>query len=86
MRSLVKKLELTVEERVEYRRTVTIETDLDEEELNYLLNQAEKEDHPEDFAAFLDGKGVKVIEYPDTDYNSPMSVDIECIDFLEVVE
>lgn len=83
---MAKKLELTVEEKVQYNRTIKIETNLNEDELNVLLDRAEKEHHPEDFAAFLEGKGVKVIQYPDSNYSSPYDCELECIDLMEIDE
>ncbi len=76
-----------VSEKLEFRREIILETDLDEDSFLDLTERAERiSDSVEDFAFRLEKSGVKVVKMPDSDTNSPDSMEIEYWDHMELEE
>lgn len=79
------KYEYGLEETLKFRKYMTIETDLPEEELFKILDHAEcHADTAEDVAHLIEIEGVKVVKFPDNDYNSPHDVEVDEWDFEQV--
>lgn len=76
-----------VSEKLEFRREIILETDLDEDSFLDLTERVErKADTAEDFAAVLERHGVKIVKMPDSDTSSPVSMEVEYWDHLELKE
>lgn len=72
------KVGYVVEEKVEYRTEIILETELTEDELMEEMERAERNAETAKEVAYLleQVPGIKIIEYPSSQYDSP--------DFLEV--
>lgn len=80
------KFEMIFEERLKFRKSFTVETELSEDEFLALSERAERKAHMgvEEVADILDQHPeINVVERPDNDYSSPSDVDIEYWDHRE---
>jgi hypothetical protein len=85
----LKKLTLTIEEKLMYTRHMTIEVDpnMSEDQLNRILDHAQKNaEHPDDLSIVLERQGIKTIKDVDSDLSSPDDCEIEIFDYNEVKE
>lgn len=80
------KYEYEVEEILKYRRTIVLETELEEETmLNVLEDRERRSDTAEDLADSIQlHPDINVVEYPDSDTSSPMDTEVEYWDHREV--
>jgi hypothetical protein len=85
----VKKLELSIEEKLRYTRHMTIEIDpnMSEDRLNDILDHVQKKaEFPDDMSILLERQGIKVLKDVDSDTDSPDDCEIEILDYNEVKE
>lgn len=80
------KYEYLIEEKLTYVKRMVVETDMGEDELIDHMERAERlADTAEDVAFNMDDvDGIKVSQYPDSDYSSPTNVEIEYYDHRKI--
>lgn len=82
----IMKIGYLIEETLKFRKEIILETELTEDELiNEMDNAERRAESAEDVASILDKvEGIKVVSFPDYNYNSPTDMEIEYYDHREL--
>ncbi|GLO66273.1 hypothetical protein [Oceanobacillus kimchii] len=79
------KYDYVVKEILTFQRHIEIESDLEESELYNILDDAERYcDTADDVSDYLEDAGVKVLERPDSDTDSPTFMEVEEFDIRKI--
>lgn len=82
----MKKIKLEIEETLRYDRSMIIEVpeSISEDELDTILDRAERAFGSQDVSNILSRAGIKVLNEPDSDPSSPKTVELEITDITEM--
>jgi hypothetical protein len=79
----VKRVKLSVEEKLRYRRTIFVDVpdEMDEKEIERILDKAQKQEYLSDFMYVLDANGIENPDGYDDDLQSPWDSEVECDEY-----